>query len=69
MRNRASKAVSGHGLAGVPMILQMEASECGAACLAMMAAWYGKWISLETARELCDVSRDGSKAGNIIRAA
>lgn len=38
------------GVANVPVIMQMEALECGAACLAMVLAYYGKWISLEQVR-------------------
>ena len=58
-----------NGVAKVPVIMQMEALECGAACLAMILAYYQKWIPLEQVRVDCGVSRDGSNMKNIYLAA
>lgn len=57
------------GKAKVPVVMQMEALECGAASLTMIAAYYGLWIPLEQVRKDCGVSRDGSNAKNVLKAA
>lgn len=57
------------GFAKVPQVMQMEALECGAASLTMILAYYNKWISLEQVRADCGVSRDGSNAKNVLKAA
>ena len=57
------------GVARVPVVMQMEALECGAASLTMIMHYYRKWIPLEQARVDCGVSMDGASAKNIILAA
>ena len=56
-------------VANTPIIMQLEALECGAASLSMVMAYYGKWVALEQVRVDCGVSRNGSNAKNILRAA
>lgn len=57
------------GVAKVPVVMQMEDLECGAASLTMILAYYRKWLPLEQVRADCGVSRDGSNARNVLKAA
>ncbi len=52
-----------------PTIYQMENTECGAASLAMIMAYYGKFVPLEEVRIETGVSRDGCKASKIVKGA
>ena len=68
-KNKIKKAKKNGSVAKVPVVIQLEALECGAASLAMVMAYYGRWITLEQLREDCGISRDGSSAKSILRAA
>jgi len=52
-----------------PTILQYEFTECGAASLGMVLAYYGKYLSLSELRKACGVTRDGANALQIVQAA
>lgn len=69
MRQNKIRPTLTKGVAKIPVVMQLEALECGAAALCMVMAYYGKWVPLEQVRLDCGVSCDGSKAKNIYLAA
>ena len=53
----------------VPVFIQLEALECGATCLAMILAYYKKYVSTDQLRIDCKISKNGSNAKNLVEAA
>ncbi len=53
----------------IPVVLQMNSVECGAACLAMVLGYFGRKTRLEECRATCDPGRDGVTAQTIVAAA
>ena len=52
-----------------PLFLQLQVTDCGAACLGAVLAHYGRWVGLEELRTVCKVGRDGCTAADILEAA
>lgn len=53
----------------VPEFLQFETTECGASCIAMVLAYFGRWEPIDRLRQICGTNRDGISAGGLVRAA
>lgn len=52
-----------------PFCHQADSMDCGAACLSMICSFHGQQIALETLRDYCDISREGSSLLGVSHAA
>ena len=68
-RTRAAQARPSRRRVRTSVLLQLTETECGAACLGIVLAHFGRWVSIEELRESCSVGRDGCSAADIFRAA
>ena len=68
-RVRMSREAPSRRRTRTPVLLQLTETECGAACLGIVLAHFGRWVSIEELRETCSVGRDGCNAADIVRAA
>ena len=63
------RAPKSKGVANVPLVMQIESMECGAASLTMVLAYYEKWMPLSQVRKLCGISRYGAKMSTLAKTA
>ena len=68
-RVRGSREAPQRRRVRTPLLLQLTETECGAACLGVVLAYFGRWVSIEELRESCAVGRDGCNASDVFRAA
>ncbi len=66
---RARRPIRNRQRVTTPLRMQTHVTECAAACLGSVLAYFGRWVSLSELRERCEVSRDGSSAAGVLRAA
>jgi ATP-binding cassette subfamily C protein len=69
MMRSITNLITGKRIQQVPLVLQYEAVECGAAALSMLMRYWGLFRPLGEIRINCGVSRDGSNLLNIKKAA
>ncbi|MEM9807422.1 MAG: peptidase domain-containing ABC transporter [Cyanobacteria bacterium P01_D01_bin.56] len=54
---------------GFPFVEQQSTADCGVACLAMAARYWGKRMSLNALREIAGTGRDGTSLRGLVKAA
>src|SRR5690606_28729017 len=68
-KDRAMKALNFSGRRRTPIVLQTEATECGLACIAMIAGHYGLETDLATLRQKHQISSRGATMAQLMQIA
>ncbi|WP_412971963.1 peptidase domain-containing ABC transporter [Glaciecola sp. MF2-115] len=65
--NKLNKVLNFSSKTRLNVVMQAEASECGLACIVMIANYYGNYISLDKLRQRNPISNQGSNLNQIMQ--